>query len=315
MKRFLLLTLVFGSLSLAAQTKELVLNFHHVMDGQVVTDSLVGTNNLGNQFKFNRLQYYVDDIEIIYDQGDTFTYPQVLLINALEEELTSVDLGSLSFDSITAVRFAVGVGPDVNNLDPSTYPAAHPLAPKSPSMHWGWAAGYRFVCAEGVGSSAFNQTFELHGLGNANYAMQTIATSGTAVGSDTLKIDIEADYAELVRDIEVAQGTISHGETGDAYQSLKNLNNKVFKSTEGNVALVQKELAFEDLSVFPNPSNGRFIVTGIEGATIEVFNALGSKMYSLRATASTRIILPDAGIYLMVVSKNGSTTTKKLIVR
>ena len=237
------------------------------------------------------------------------------MINALEEELTSVDLGSLSFDSITAVRFAVGVGPDVNNLDPSTYPAAHPLAPKSPSMHWGWAAGYRFVCAEGVGSSAFNQTFELHGLGNANYAMQTIATSGTAVGSDTLKIDIEADYAELVRDIEVAQGTISHGETGDAYQSLKNLNNKVFKSTEGNVALVQKELAFEDLSVFPNPSNGRFIVTGIEGATIEVFNALGSKMYSQRATASTRIILTDAGIYLMVVSKNGSTTTKKLIVR
>ena len=96
---------------------------------------------------------------------------------------------------------------------------------------------------------------------------------------------------------------------------MKNLNNKVFKSAEGNLALVQKELAFEDLSVFPNPSNGRFFVTGIEGATIEVFNALGSKMYSLRATASTRIILPDAGIYLMVVSKNGSTTTKKLIVR
>ena len=136
MKRFLLLTLVFGSLSLAAQTKELVLNFHHMMSGQSVSDSLVGTNNLGNQFKFHRLQYYVDAIEIIYDQGDTFSYPEVLLINALEEELTSVDLGSLSFDSITAVRFAVGVGPDVNNLDPSTYPAAHPLAPKSPSMHW-----------------------------------------------------------------------------------------------------------------------------------------------------------------------------------
>jgi hypothetical protein len=286
-----------------------------MMGGQSVTDSLVGTNNLGNQFKFNRLQYYVDDIEIIYNQGDTFTYPEVLLINALEEEITSVDLGSLSFDSITAVRFAVGVGPDVNNLDPSTYPAAHPLAPKSPSMHWGWAAGYRFVCAEGVGSSAFNQTFELHGLGNANYSMQTISTSGTAAGSDTLVIDIEADYAELVRDIEVAQGTISHGETGDAYQSLKNLNNKVFKSAQGSAALVQQELAFENLSVFPNPSNGRFIVTGIEGATVEVFNALGSKMYSQIAAASTRIILPDAGIYLMVVSKNGSSATKKLIVR
>tara|TARA_B100000900_G_scaffold415248_1_gene444424 strand:- start:7294 stop:8241 length:948 start_codon:yes stop_codon:yes gene_type:complete len=315
MKRFLFLSLVFGSLSLVAQTKQLVLNFHHMMDGQYVTDSLLGINNLGNQFKFNRIQYYVDDIQIIYNQADTFTYPEVLLINGLEEELTSVDLGALSFDSITAVRFAVGVAPDVNNLDPSTYPAAHPLAPKSPSMHWGWAAGYRFVCAEGVGSSAFNQIFELHGLGNTNYAMQTIATSGTLVGSDTVVVDIEADYAQLVRDIEVAQGTISHGETGDAYQSLKNLNNKVFKSVEGNAAMTQKELIFANLYVFPNPSNGRLVVTGIEGAAIEVFNGLGSKIYSQRATTSTRIILTDAGIYLMVVSKDGITTTKKLIVR
>lgn len=315
MKRLLLLSLVFGSLSLAAQTKELVLNFHHMMAGQQVTDSLVGTNNLGNQFKFNRLQYYVDDIEIIYNQGDTFTYPQVLLIDALAEEMTSVDLGALDFDSITAVRFAIGVGPDANNLDPATYPAAHPLAPQFPSMHWGWAAGYRFVCAEGVGSSAFNQTFELHGLGNGNYAMQTIATSGTMSGSDTIVLDIEADYAELVTDIAVSQGPISHGETGDAFQSLKNLNNKVFKSAEGNAAMNSQELAFADLKVFPNPSNGRFIVEGAQGATVEVYNALGSKVAHKKVVGPTRIILQDSGIYLMVVSQNGLSTTKKIIVR
>ena len=315
MKRILLLSLVFGSLSLAAQTKELTLNFHHMMAGESLTDSLVGTNNLGNQFKFNRLQYYVDDIEIIYNQGDTFTYPGVLLIDALAEEMTSVDLGALDFDSITAVRFAVGVGPDVNNLDPSTYPASHPLAPQFPSMHWGWAAGYRFVCAEGVGSSAFNQTFELHGLGNGNYAMQTIATSGSMSGSDTLVLDIEADYAELVTDIAVAQGVISHGETGDAFQSLKNLNNKVFKSAEGNAALNSQELAFADLKVFPNPSNGRFIVEGAQGATIEVYNALGSKVAHKKVSGPTKIILQDSGIYLMVVSQDGRSTAKKIIVR
>ena len=315
MKRIVLLSLVFGSLSLAGQTKELTLNFHHMMAGESLTDSLVGTNNLGNQFKFNRLQYYVDDIEIIYNQGDTFTYPGVLLIDALAEEMTSVDLGALDFDSITAVRFAVGVGPDVNNLDPSTYPAAHPLAPQFPSMHWGWAAGYRFVCAEGVGSSAFNQTFELHGLGNGNYAMQTIATSGTMSGSDTLVLDIEADYAELVTDIAVAQGVISHGETGDAFQSLKNLNNKVFKSAEGNAALNAEELAFVELKVFPNPSNGRFFLEGAQGATVEVYNALGSKVAHKEVSGPTRIIIQDSGIYLMVVSQNGVSTTKKLIVR
>ena len=41
-------------------------------------------------------------------------------------------------------------------------------------MHWGWTSGYRFVCAEGTAGASFNQTFELHGLGNTNYALQTI---------------------------------------------------------------------------------------------------------------------------------------------
>ena len=139
MKKIVLFFVLFN-ITLGAQPKELVLNFHHTMDGQALTNALVGINNLGNQFKYSRLQYYVDDIEIIYNQGDTFSYPGVLLIDALSEENTKVNLGSLDFNSISAVRFAVGVGPDLNNLDPSVYPTTHPLAPKFPSMHWGWAA-------------------------------------------------------------------------------------------------------------------------------------------------------------------------------
>ena len=118
MKKIVLFFVLFN-ITLGAKPKELVLNFHHTMDGQALTNALVGVNNLGNKFKYSRLQYYVDDIEIIYNQGDTFSYPGVLLIDALSEENTTVNLGSLDFNSISAVRFAVGVGPDLNNLDPS----------------------------------------------------------------------------------------------------------------------------------------------------------------------------------------------------
>ena len=139
MKKIIFFFILFN-ITLGAQPKELVLNFHHKMDGQALSNTLVGLNNLGNQFKFSRLQYYVDDIQIIYNHSDTFFYPNVLLIDALSEENTKVNLGSLNLDSVSAIRFAIGVGPDVNNLDPSVYPTSHPLAPKFPSMRWGWAA-------------------------------------------------------------------------------------------------------------------------------------------------------------------------------
>jgi hypothetical protein len=311
----IVLFFVFLNISLGAQPKELVLNFHHTMDGQALTNALIGVNNLGNQFKYSRLQYYVDDIEIIYNQGDTFSYPGVLLIDALSEENTKVNLGSLDFNSISAVRFAVGVGPDLNNLDPSVYPTTHPLAPKFPSMHWGWAAGYRFVCAEGLGSSSFNQTFELHGLGNSNYAMQTILTAGTALGNDTLLINVEADYSELTKNITVASGTISHGETGDAFQALKNFNNDVFKSAEGNTALAVRENDGAALSIHPNPSNGEVFFTGMDGADLIIYNALGTVVYQSKLMESQPVLLKDSGMYLCLVSLNGLTKASKIVIR
>ncbi len=313
MKKIVLFFVLFN-ITLGAQPKELVLNFHHTMDGQALTNALVGVNNLGNQFKYSRLQYYVDDIEIIYNQGDTFSYPGVLLIDALSEENTTVNLGSLDFNSISAVRFAVGVGPDLNNLDPSVYPTTHPLAPKFPSMHWGWAAGYRFVCAEGLGSASFNQTFELHGLGNGNYAMQTIPTAGTTLSNDTLLVNIEADYSELTKNITVASGTISHGETGDAYQALKNFNNDVFKSAEGNPALTDHEHDMAAFSIHPNPSYGEVFFTGIDGADLIIYNALGTVVHQSKLKKSQPVLLKDSGMYLCLVTLNGITRTSKILI-
>ena len=315
MKRILLLTFVLTQLSLSSQTKEIVLNIHHRVDGISLSDSAVGVNNLGNQFKYSRLQYYIDDIEVIYDQGDTFSYPEVHLINALSEEISTINLGSLDFSSVSAIRFAIGVGPDLNNLDPTVYPTTHPLAPKFPSMHWGWTSGYRFVCAEGTAGASFNQTFELHGLGNANYALQTIVTAGSLSSNDTMLLDIEADYAELTRNIPVSNGTISHGETGNAFQALKNLNNNVFRSSEGNSALSREENVFSLLNIFPNPSNGEVYFKGINGSEVTIYNSLGSMVKQFKVHGTKKLNLKDSGIYLCVISHKGLTKTSKIIVR
>lgn len=315
MRALVLLFSILCSNLLLGQSKELVLSIDHLMAGQPLTDSLVGSNNLGNQFKYSRLQYYVDDIQIIYDQGDTFRYNDVLLIDALAESQTIVSLGLLNFDSITAVRFAVGVGPDVNNLDPSTYTPNHPLALKNPSMHWGWAAGYRFLCAEGVGSSSFNQVFELHGLGNANYALQTIPTSGTPVGMDTLNVEVRADYAALTNYITVASGTISHGETGDALQALSNLNNEVFTSAEGASAMDVNPSALDGLRLYPNPTSGTIHLSGLPGGNVRIYNALGSLIETRDLRENESIQLNAPGVYMAHFTFEGFSMDKRIIVK
>lgn len=317
MKRMILLTFALASISLVGQTKELVLNIEHLLGQTPLTTSAIGTNNLGNQMKYSRLQYYVDDIQVEYNQDSVFEYPQVLLIDALNGT-TQVNLGSITADSITAIRFAIGVGPDLNNLDPSTYPASHPLAPKNPSMHWGWTSGYRFVCAEGMGSSDFDQAFELHGLGNDNYALQTIPTNGVAGGGDTLHINLKADYSELVRNIGVAQGVISHGETGDALQALKNFNNYVFTSSEGNAAMGDTELQLHgfEMSLYPNPTQGPLTIKAEQGAKLEVYDALGNLVIQrVMQRSEGRIELQTPGMYLVKVSSHGTSSIQKVIVR
>lgn len=317
MKKLLLLTLLFASVAMFGQTKELVLNIEHLLGQSPLTTSAVGTNNLGNQLKYSRLQYYIDDIQVEYDQDSVFEYSQVLLIDALNGD-TKVNLGSIQADSITAIRFAIGVGPDLNNLDPSTYPASHPLAPKNPSMHWGWTAGYRFVCAEGMGSSAFDQAFELHGLGNDNFALQTIPTNGVSGGGDTLHIMLKADYSELVRNIGVDQGVISHGETGSAFQALKNFNNHVFTSSEGNAAMGDAELQLEEfeVSLYPNPTQGPLNIKAAQGAKLEVYDALGNLVIErTMQRAEGRVELKTSGMYLVKVSSLNRSSIQKVIVK
>ncbi|HAK70410.1 MAG TPA: hypothetical protein DCM15_03445 [Cryomorphaceae bacterium] len=307
---------IFSVALFSQSTKELVLTIDHTIASAPLTSSSIGVNNLGNQFNFSRLEYYMGDIQVIYDNDSVFNYPEVVLIDALDAATTNLYLGSQSLDSVTAVRFAIGVGTSLNHLDPSIYSSQSPLAPKSPSMHWGWSAGYRFIAAEGMGSSSLNQGFELHGLGDVNYAMQTISTSGVAVGTDTLEIKLVANYDALTQGIAVGQGVISHGESGSARQSLVNMNNHVFSSSEGNAALSDKELEHLDFVIYPNPANGSFWLTVPLGSQIEVINVLGQKIEHRTAEQTKeRFVMNKTGVYIVILRQGKSVSTERVIIR
>lgn len=314
MKKLLLSLFFIGTLGLQAQTKRVMLEINHLIGTDTCTNTVQGVNNLGNIFKLNRIQYYIDEIILTQGMQAPDTSTTLALVDGFST--TVLDLGEFTIDSLESIRFAIGVNEDLNHLDPTTYNPQHPLAPKSPSMHWGWSAGYRFIAAEGLAGSSLTQVFEYHSLGDGNYAHLTIPTQGTPVGTDTLLITINADYNELFRGQNLAAGPISHGETGAAAQVMHNMNNYVFSSSEGNAAMTTREYDLS-LSVFPNPSAGVFHVTVEQNADFKVLDVLGRTMQQGQLNTGVNTLELDAeGLYILhVQNQAGSAKTMKLYVR
>ena len=190
-------------------------------------------------------------------------------------------------------------------------------------MHWGWAAGYRFVAMQGMaGTTTPNQVFELHGLGDVNYFSQTILTAGTS-DANGLVVELNADYEQAIKSISVASGVVSHGEINEAKDMLENFRDNVFTATEAIVAGV--EIAKDDnhFKMYPNPmQNGEGLTFQYDGdlinPTIEIVDLSGRVIAIQHLDNSNQYIFKglNKGVYFVnLKSVNGEVTnTEKLIV-
>lgn len=319
MKKFTLTGLAFTlSLLISAQTN-VKLTVQHKLGAANFAYGTAAMNDLNNDFKLDRLHYYMSGFAIVHDGGQVTTASTVYaLVDAAQQ--TTIDLGS--FNGITTVeqiRFAVGVNTPENNQDPALWPGQHALAPKSPSMHWGWASGYFFVAIEGKTGPALDKTLEMHALGNANYATQTITTGATLSNGD-LMIGIIGDYTQALKAIDVSAGLILHGGNGNNASMITNFKNNVFSAAPtqtSNVGFSEATASINAFEVYPNPSAGRFtisakrstnkaelMITDMTGRTIQELILIGVE--------STDIRISTPGIYF--VSLKGSGITKKVLV-
>ena len=186
-------------------------------------------------------------------------------------------------------------------------------------MHWGWAAGYRFVAFEGNGGSAFNQLFQLHGLEDDNYFQAEVALDLTA-NNNEIFINLDADYARALEDINVNSGVIVHGGYDEAKQCLENFRDYVFTPSIETTSTVD----FSEVSkfdVFPNPTNGNTTInlsaTQDLSYQVSVTDILGKQVMffdSVKSNSTLDLELSSAGFYFVNLIKEGQPViTKKLI--
>ena len=300
-----------------AQT-DVELKINHKLGVEDFMLDAVGTNNLGHEFKASRLEYYVTRITIVHDGGMETAVPDevVALVRPEDEISTSIELGAFDVTSIESVKFHIGVYAPLNNEDPSIWDVSHPLGPKSPSMHWGWASGYRFIAYEGFGGADFSQNFQLHGLGNENY-FEVESDVEVTDEAGTLVMSLNGDYAAGLNDVSLTGGTISHGSTGEAKKVLENWRDVVF----GLYTVGLEEENTLSWSVYPNPSNGlvQLNFADVEKVgSIKVMNTLGELVQTITITnAQTNVELTNAGIYVLaVLNEEGETVaTERVIIK
>lgn len=314
MKKLSLLALfVFAIIAVNAQ-QDLYLKINHKLGSSNFSFNQTTSNNLSNSFNFDRLEYYIAEITLRYDGGQDTTLDSYILVDA--GTTTNQLLGTFNITNLESISFGVGVNTPYNNDDPNLWPSNHPLAPKSPSMHWGWAAGYRFAAVEGKTGSNMNSIWQIHALGNRNYKLQTIPTSGLTSGNTTT-IELNADYAQAMNNITVNGNLITHGEISESVTLLNNFTNGVF--TIGTVGIKENKLV--DFNISPNPSDKDVVLQfeDNQNGNELILTSLNGQIISKEIISSgNKVALSIAakGTYLANIYKNGSLIgSEKVIIK
>lgn len=318
MKKILLLLSVMVTQLAVAQT-DVTFNILHKLGVQDFAFNQMTENDLGHQFQVDRLEYYLSQISIVHDGGQETSIDDLyILVNA--SEATSIELGNYDITTVESVKFYVGVDSMANHSDPAAYAATHPLAPQSPSMHWGWASGYRFIAIEGMAGTSLNQNFEIHSLGDNNYFQTEVSVTATA-DNGTIAIDLNADYGKALNYMELNGGLINHGFDDEALSLLLNFRSLVF--SDANMVTAADELANVNVfEVYPNPSSGQSTLNlSLENnsnyeVTIQTILGTTVQSFTIQNLESTiNLNLKNQGIYLISLIRNGKTIlTEKLIV-
>lgn len=316
MKNILLQILAVFSIYAVKAQKNINLVIIHKLGNLPFAYNTTATNNLNQDFQITRMDYYISGITLVHDGGIETLVPLNTYILVKASNNISAALGSYNINNLEAIKFNIGVNAPTNNSDITLWPLSHPLSFQTPSMHWGWAAGYNFLCIEGKSGPNMSKNFQMHGMFNANYFEQQVVTSGKISGN-TIDINLDADYVQALRNIDVEAGKFHHGENLTDLDALKNFRSVVFKAGTG-IPINILEDQYNSISVMPNPSTGQLQVNNLPlESTFYVYDALGRIITSGEAiNPSVTLEIKEKGLYFIRIKKsNQILTTKKVAIQ
>lgn len=308
--RILTFALLFCSQASGISQTEVVLQLNHRVNGQpFFLDHSYDVDS--TQVSFDRLQYYMCDFVVTHDGGqETALIDKYILVSADVNEVYS--LGEWDIQSVESLSFGIGVDSAHNiGIDPTTYPLNHPLAPQHPSMHWGWASGYRFLAFEGYSGNNLSNQSQVHALGDANFFQQSHPVSGESV-DDALVLSLDANYEYLFVALPLGDGFFEHGTSGAAADMMINMRDLVFET--GTASKVERAVA-SGIQLFPNPATALIFIKGTQFCEANqwvIYDAAGKSLMEGMVNAKEPISVQQLhpGVYHLVIEDDRGTFTE-----
>ena len=317
MKKILSLTFVIlFNYIIKGQNKEVAVVINHLYDGEVLNFDntyIVGDNI---PIRFDRIEYYIHLNSLISNQNiATDLIDKYILVNANQNNYNIGEIELLD-DDLISLNFNIGVEYNLNHADPSLQDSSHPLAPQLPSMHWGWAAGYRFAALEGMidknQDSVMETVFQYHPVDDSYYS-DTITSDGIIENENNVTIFINANYDRLIENIGTDEGGVYHGIHEENGLLMDNFSqNNVFTVPEN---LNLKE-TYVSNAVFPNPFSNTIQLNLNENSIVKVYNSLGLLVDEFKFDKGQQQINTETllnGIYILSIQSKSGTENIKLL--
>ncbi len=130
-----------------AEDAKVKLHIHTMVGNKVANYTDTYADASGRSFRLSDLRYYLSNFVLITDNGKEVSIPDAFVL--VRPDQTDYALGVVPTGHYSGLRFDVGLDSTINHSDPTIYPADHPLAPQTPSMHWSWSTGYIFFKLDG----------------------------------------------------------------------------------------------------------------------------------------------------------------------
>ena len=287
----------------------------------------LGVNHLdaaGTTFKLDHFDYYLSNLHVIHDGGQDLDLSDTVFL--VEPTNYVLYLGFLNVQNIEQINFGIGVPESMNTIssptavDITTWPLNHPLSFQDPSMYWGWSSGYMHMIiggwadTDGNGDAANSESyFELHNLGNHNYATVNLPVVQSNSYPDQIDIHVNCHVDQWVRGVNLLTCGIQHGTTGLNANVMQNVGNYVVFDQSPNAG-----------TITPTPNIGQVYYSAdawslqlfwkdiVNAGTAELIDASGRIIDTFspkHTTGSTILTDLESGIYVF----NMFDTSGKLI--
>ncbi len=254
--------------------------------------------------------YYISDIHIYHDGGQHLDLSDTVVL--IKDNAFDIYMGVYNFTNVESIDFGVGVPQDVNHSDISLYDESDPLSWQSPSMHWGWTSGYKFMLCDGYGDGTGDgnpeSLFQLHNLGDANYKNVSMPVVPTQYPSHTAVV-INCNLDEWIFGANPGSTGVLHGTTGLNASTMNNVETRsVFEQgADASLSNLTKE---GNVIFYSEGENLNFKWSNIAGAkSFKIIGANGSLISegNTNGNGETSVMNVAKGSYfIFLLDENGN---------